>query len=151
MRHQPLTYGHNHGSFVYKLVLVCSSTKCAKFLEPAVKVLSLITSVLVIFVGIAHLMNQLAEWCSNADPVDYACVGPWLFFNDDDFFKESKNCYSSLDHCESLYGSVFTLDPNTLACLWGPLFLGFWCVLPGGVSFLCLLFCPTQHLDVTFA
>ena len=37
--------------------------------------------------SLAHLMNQLAEWCSNADPVDYACVGPWLFFNDDDFFK----------------------------------------------------------------
>eukprot|EP00658_Telonema_sp_P-2_P017149 TRINITY_DN1663_c0_g1_i12.p1 TRINITY_DN1663_c0_g1~~TRINITY_DN1663_c0_g1_i12.p1 ORF type:complete len:411 (-),score=69.34 TRINITY_DN1663_c0_g1_i12:359-1591(-) len=198
LRSQPLTFGHYSDSFLFRILLACSSVSCARFLVPAMKSTSLVTAILVIVVGGAHLSNLIDSWCTDADPVDYTCAGPWLFFNHDDFFKESKNCYSSLDHCQAgLYGSVFTIDPKTASCVWMPLgfglwaavehvkafspglvttpgralvfhafvmfFVGFpcagnfgivvacWCSVPLLLSFLMIVFCPTQSLEVNFS
>merc|ERR1711907_684612 len=29
--------------------------------------------------------------------------------------------------------------------------LGFWCILPIALAFLCLVFCPTHHIETTYA
>jgi len=122
---EPLTFGYVKEHFVYRLLRVCSSKKVTKCLQPVIQWSSLLAALFIITVGVLHIKNQVHAWCSSTDPVDYKCFGPWLFWSDKDVFKEVLNCYDALDHCQAdLYGSMFTLDPNILTCIWLPLFLG---------------------------
>jgi len=169
-RSEPLTYGYLSDCFLYKWMLMCKSEKACKVLGLAMRVSSLVASVLIWLVGLFHVVNQIYAFCDDANPNKelYSCYGPWIFWYDEDFFLETYNGYAGLGKATASvdqitgqtswkgYGAVFTLDITQLFAIWLPFFLGLLsmaehikCISPGYVTrpvsafwfhFLCMFF-----------
>lgn len=94
--------------------------------------LSFLGACLLLCVGVLNVFNKFENACDNAteaweaglpyfgvspaDGNDYSCLGPWLFWNSNDFVETTPNE-------EYFVGQVFTLQPESFVQNWTPFFL----------------------------